>query len=99
MNITEATVRQVAELANLRLTDQEVPRMAREMEAILTHIDKMAELDTTDVAPMSQVLYNAPGTATLRDDVEHAPLSNEEALRNAPLPGNGFFKVPRVIER
>lgn len=99
MNITEDTVRQVADLANLRLTEQEVPRMARELEAILTHIDKMAELDTANVPPMAQVLYDAEETATLRDDVERPPLSNEEALLNAPLSGNGFFKVPKVIER
>ncbi len=99
MKITEATVRQVAELANLRLTETETARMAREMESILGHIDKMAELDTADVPPMAQVLYDAGETATLRADVEHAPLSNEAAVANAPLAGNGFFKVPLVIER
>ena len=99
MNITEATVRQVAELANLRLTDPEAARMAHEMQDVLAHIDKMAELDTTGVPAMAQVLYEAGQTASLRDDVEHSPLSNEEALANAPLPGNGFFKVPKVIER
>ncbi len=99
MNITEETVRQVAELANLRLTDQEVPRMAREMESILTHIDKMAELNTSGVPAMAQVLYDAGETATLREDIEGSPLSNEQALANAPLSGNGFFKVPKVIER
>ena len=99
MKITEATVRQVAELANLRLTETETARMAREMESILGHIDKMAELDTADVPPMAQVLYDAGETATLRADAEHAPLSNEAAVSNAPLAGNGFFKVPLVIER
>lgn len=99
MNITEDTVRQVAELANLRLTAPEVSKMAREMEQVLSHIDKMAELDTSNVAPMAQVLYDAAETATLREDVERPCLSNDEALANAPLSGNGFFKVPRVIER
>ena len=99
MNITEETVRKVAELANLRLTEPEVSRMAREMESVLTHIGKMSELDTANVPPMAQVLYDAGETATLRDDVEHVPLSNEAALANAPMAGNGFFKVPKVIER
>ena len=99
MNITEETVRKVAELANLRLTGEEVPKMAQEMESIFAHIDKMSELNTDGVPAMAQVLYNAGETATLRDDVERAPLSNEVALLNAPLSGNGFFKVPRVIER
>jgi aspartyl-tRNA(Asn)/glutamyl-tRNA(Gln) amidotransferase subunit C len=100
LSITEETVRGVAELANLRLTDQEVPRMARELESILTHIGKMGELDTGNVPAMAQVLYHAGGdTATLRDDIEHTPLTNDEATANAPLSGNGFFKVPKVIER
>lgn len=99
MKVTESTVRGVAELAHLRLTDAEAARMAREMEEILSHIDKMSELDTSQVAPMAQVLYDAGETATLREDIEHTPLSNEEALANAPLAGGGFFKVPKVIER
>ena len=69
------------------------------MESILTHIDKMSQLDTTSVPAMAQVLYDAEETATLRDDIEHTPLSNAEALANAPLAGQGFFKVPKVIER
>jgi aspartyl-tRNA(Asn)/glutamyl-tRNA(Gln) amidotransferase subunit C len=48
---------------------------------------------------MSQVLYEADETATLRPDVERAPLGNELALANAPSPGGGYFKVPKVIER
>jgi Asp-tRNA(Asn)/Glu-tRNA(Gln) amidotransferase C subunit len=48
---------------------------------------------------MSQVLYETEETATLRPDVERAPLGNELALANAPAPGNGYFKVPRVIEK
>lgn len=99
MKITEEIVRQVADLANLRLTGEEVPKMACELESIFAHIDKMSKLNTDGVPAMAQVLYDAGETATLRDDVERAPLSNEEALLNAPLSGNGFFKVPRVIER
>jgi aspartyl-tRNA(Asn)/glutamyl-tRNA(Gln) amidotransferase subunit C len=59
----------------------------------------MAELNTDEVPAMAQVLYDAGETATLRDDVERPTLSNEAALSNAPVSGNGFFKVSRVIER
>jgi aspartyl-tRNA(Asn)/glutamyl-tRNA(Gln) amidotransferase subunit C len=99
LKISVETVRQVAELANLRLTEEEVPRMARELESVLGHIGKMSALNTAGVPPMAQVLYDAPGTASLREDREIAPLSNQDALANAPLSGNGFFKVPKVIER
>jgi len=48
---------------------------------------------------MSQVLFDAGETATLRADVPAAPLGNEAALANAPQKGAGYFKVPKVIER
>ncbi len=99
MKITDEKVRYVAGLANLELTSSEIARMAQELDEILTHIDKLEELDTTGVAPMAQVLFDAGDTATLRPDVEHTPLVNAEALANAPLAGAGFFKVPKVIER
>lgn len=99
MKITEEEVRYVADLANLKLTDAETARMRNELDAILTHMDKLNELDTSTVEPMTQVLFEAGETATLREDDERATLSSEEAVANAPIAGAGFFKVPRVIER
>jgi len=99
LKITETEVRKVASLANLKLTDDEVVRLSHDLDEILTHIDKLNELDTKDVEPMAQVLYEAEETATLRQDRERPPLGNEAALANAPLAGNGYFKVPLVIER
>jgi aspartyl-tRNA(Asn)/glutamyl-tRNA(Gln) amidotransferase subunit C len=99
LKITESEVRYVADLANLRLSDAEIARMAREMDAILTHMDKLNELNTTGVPPMAQVLYEAGETATLRDDEPHVSFTNEEALGSAPNAAGGFFKVPKVIER
>jgi aspartyl-tRNA(Asn)/glutamyl-tRNA(Gln) amidotransferase subunit C len=99
VKITESEVRYVAGLANLELSDTEVGRMSRELDEILTHIETLKELDTSGVEPMAQVLYDAGETATLRADVEREPLGNEIALANAPLAGNGYYKVPLVIER
>jgi aspartyl-tRNA(Asn)/glutamyl-tRNA(Gln) amidotransferase subunit C len=99
MKITGEEVRRVAELAALALRDDEVERMAKDLDSILSHIDKLNELDTTGVEPMSQVLFDAEETATLREDRERPSLTNSEALANAPVSGNGYFKVPRVIER
>ncbi|HYP05195.1 MAG TPA: Asp-tRNA(Asn)/Glu-tRNA(Gln) amidotransferase subunit GatC [Bryobacteraceae bacterium] len=99
MKITEQEVRYVADLANLRLDEQEVHRMAKDLDEILTHIDKLNELDTEGVEPMAQVLYQAEETATLREDVEHTPLGSDTALQNAAISGAGHFKIPRVIER
>jgi aspartyl-tRNA(Asn)/glutamyl-tRNA(Gln) amidotransferase subunit C len=99
LKLTKQEVQQVAELANLALSDDEINRMAQDLDNILIHVDKLSELDTSGVEPMAQVLYEAGETATLREDRERAPLGNTAALANAPLAGGGYFKVPKVIER
>ena len=73
--------------------------MSHDLGQILTHVEQLNELDTSKVEPMAQVLYQADETATLREDIPHACLSNEDALANAPQKGTGYFKVPKVIER
>jgi aspartyl-tRNA(Asn)/glutamyl-tRNA(Gln) amidotransferase subunit C len=99
LKLTKTEVRYVANLANLALTEEEIGRMVHDLGGILEQMDRLAEIDTQDVAPMAQVLYEAGETATLRPDVERAPLGNELALANAPVSGAGYFKVPLVIER
>jgi len=99
VKIDEKEVRYVADLANLKLSEKEIARLSRDMNEILTHMDKLNELDTSGVEPMAQVLYDAGETATLREDVPGETLSSETALANAPLSGAGHFKVPKVIER
>ena len=99
MKLTEDQVRYVAGLANLALKDDEIHAFSHDLSDILTHIEKLNELNTDGVEPMAQVLYPSEATATLRDDTPQPPLSNAEAVANAPLSGQGYFKVPRVIER
>ena len=99
MKITEEQVRYVAGLANLTLTAEEIPRMAADLSGILGHMDKLNEVDTSEVEPMAQVLFDTEETATLRADEPRPTLSNADALVNAALAAAGFFKVPKVIER
>lgn len=99
MKITEKEVRYVAGLANLQLEEGEIARLQADLESILEHFDKLNEVDTSDVAPMAQVLFEAGETATLRADETVPPLGNEAALANAAQKGSGYFKVPKVIER
>ena len=99
MKITEEEVRYVADLANLKLADNEVTRLRADLDEILAHMDKLNELDTRDVEPMTQVLYEAGETATLRADEERRCLGQDAALANAPQAGAGYFKIPKVIER
>lgn len=100
MKITLDEVRYISELANLRLSEEDLQKYAAEMEEILTYVAKLEELDTSGVEAMAQVLY--PGGAadsTLRDDIPRASFDPDLALRSAPTPGAGHFKVPKVIER
>ncbi len=103
MKITEDQVRYVASLANLKLSEAEIQRFSRDLDDILTHVEALKDLDTSNVTPMAQVVYDAGSDAdpllTLRVDEERPPLGNVLALANAPLTGSGFFKVPKVIER
>ena len=99
MKITESEVRYVADLANLKLTDSEIARLAKDLDEILTHMDALNEMDTSGVEPMAQVLYQSEETATLRADEIIPPIGNEAALANAAVAGGGYYKVPKVIER
>lgn len=99
MKITEKEVGYVAELANLSLTDEEVHRFQADLDEILGHVERLKGVDTAGVEPMAQVLYAAADTVTWRADRERPPLGTDLALANAPQPGDGYFKVPKVIER
>jgi aspartyl-tRNA(Asn)/glutamyl-tRNA(Gln) amidotransferase subunit C len=97
-------VRHVADLANLELTAEELPRMARDLNAILDHIAQLNELDTSDVVPMAQV-SDALGVAPaafgegLRADVVKPSVDRAAVMAEAPESDGRFFKVPKVIER
>ncbi len=97
--LTEKEVRYVADLANIRLTDPEVQSMVSQLGAILEHMEGLNAIGATGIEPMRQVLFPAAEAATLRADEPRPCLTNEEALANAVYPGQGYFRVPRVIER
>jgi aspartyl-tRNA(Asn)/glutamyl-tRNA(Gln) amidotransferase subunit C len=97
-------VLRVAELANLELTEGEVPRMQRDLNAILGHIAQLNELDTRGVPAMAQVgeMLGAEIESTgenLRFDAERKSLDRKAVLDAAPESDGRFFKVPKVIER
>lgn len=97
MKLTEKEVLYVADLANLSLSAAEIERMGHQLGGILEHMDKLAEIDTEGVVPMTQFL--ATEADALRADIERPSLANELALENAPAAAAGYFKVPKVIER
>ena len=91
--IGEDDVRYVAKLARLRLEQDEIGRMTSELGKILSHIDKMSELDTSGVLPTAHVLDVANVT---RPDKPAESLPRAEALRNAPAVSDDCFRVPRM---
>jgi len=97
-------VLRVAELANLELTPDEVPRMQRDLNAILGHIAELNELETSGVEPMAQVggvlgLEIETAGADLRKDAVRPSLDRRAVMAAAPETDGRFFKVPKVIER
>jgi len=95
MNITRETVLYVARLARLRLSDEEVPRMQRDLDAILGYVAELRELDTTGVPPTTHVLEIA--TPLRRDEVRDV-LPVAEVVRNAPAHDESAMIVPKVLE-
>jgi aspartyl-tRNA(Asn)/glutamyl-tRNA(Gln) amidotransferase subunit C len=112
MKVTEKDVTYVADLANLELSAEERAGMVRDLNSILDYVERLKELDTSEVEPMAQVSdrCGVEGSkhgserfihATRLDIVEglRKSLSQETALANAPDADGTFFRVPKVIER
>jgi aspartyl-tRNA(Asn)/glutamyl-tRNA(Gln) amidotransferase subunit C len=112
MKVTDKDVAYVADLANLELTAEERAGMLRDLNSILEYVDRLNELDTSDVPPMAQVSdrYGVDeakqGSARFayasREDILEGlrkSLPHAEALANAPDADDDFFRVPKVIER
>jgi aspartyl-tRNA(Asn)/glutamyl-tRNA(Gln) amidotransferase subunit C len=102
--VSDADVSHVADLANLELTPDELPRMVRDLNAILGHIAELNELNTADVLPMAQVsealgLTPAAAGESLRADVVKPCVDRAVVMAEAPETDGRFFKVPKVIER
>lgn len=97
-------VRHVAELASLELTTDELPHMARNLNAVLGYIAQLNELDTREVPPMAQAsevlgMAAAEQGETLRRDTVLPSLDRGAVMSEAPETDGRFFKVPKVIER
>lgn len=95
MKITINEVEHVAALSRLEFTQAEKELFRGQMDAILSYIDKLGELDTTGVEPTSHVL---PITNVMREDKVRQSLSPDDALANAPERSGSFYRVPKIIE-
>ena len=98
MAITRTDVEKIAELARMELTHDETESFTQQLASILGYIDKLNELDTSNVEPMSHCA-TAGGDVNYarREDVSRPGLGQDVAVQNAPDAQGGYFKVPRVI--
>lgn len=102
MKISEKDVAYVADLAHLELSAEERVRFLRDLNSILDYVNRLNELDTSEVQPMAQVTASGGNAATLREDILEGlrkSLPHDLALANAPDSDGSFFRVPKVIER
>ncbi len=95
MKIDEAMVEHIAKLSRLELPETEKAAMTRELEQILEHMDVLNSLDTAGLEPMSHVF---PLKNVLRPDVVEPSMDRAELLRNAPVPDEEAFLVPKTVE-
>lgn len=95
MKLSTSDVEYVAKLARLEVAEQEKEKFTAQLNDILLYIDKLNELDTTGVAPMSHAIAV---TNAFREDKVQESLGTQTALLNAPDARGEFFRVPKVIE-
>ena len=91
-------IKKIARLAHLEITDEEVAVYAPQMNEIVSYIDQLNELDTSDVpASIGGLTEESERTDSARDDVQIESLGQEKAIDQAPSALDGYFQVPKVL--
>ena len=95
MPIERTEVQRIARLARLHLTDEEIERMEKELSRILEYVEKLKELDTSEVEPMHHVFEVSN---FFREDESRPSLNKDKVLENAPDQKDGLFRIPGAIK-
>jgi aspartyl-tRNA(Asn)/glutamyl-tRNA(Gln) amidotransferase subunit C len=95
MSVDAATVRRIAHLARIAVTDDEVPHLQGELNAMLAFVEQLSEVDVEGVEPMTSVM---PMAMTRRADVVNDGEIVDLVIANAPASEDHFFLVPKVVE-
>jgi aspartyl-tRNA(Asn)/glutamyl-tRNA(Gln) amidotransferase subunit C len=95
MSVDAATVRRIAHLARIAVTDAEVPHLQGELNAMLAFVEQLGEVNVDGVEPMTSV---TPMAMTKRPDVVNDGEIADDVVRNAPTSDDHFFLVPKVVE-
>ena len=96
MKVNDELINNLAQLARLEFNDAERDEIKDDLQKMIAFIDKLNELDTTGVEPL---LHMSENINVLREDEVKGSISREDALKNAPLHDEQFFKVPKVIKK
>ena len=96
MEVNDAMIENLANLARLHFNEEEKQEIKTDLQRMIAFIDKLNELNTDGVEP---VLHMSDGTNVLREDEIQGSVSREEGLKNAPESDGVFFKVPKVIKK
>ncbi len=94
MSVTIKDVEHIAKLARLKFSDEELKEFTGDMNKILEYMEKLNELDTSKVEPLSHPVEQVN---VFREDKIRESIDSEDALKNAPKSDDEFFKVPKVI--
>jgi len=94
MSVNRQDVEHIAELARLKFSETELESFTHDLNEILAYVEKLNELDTENVEPLS---HPVEGVNVFREDIVKESIPHEEALKNAPQRDEEFFKVPKVI--
>jgi aspartyl-tRNA(Asn)/glutamyl-tRNA(Gln) amidotransferase subunit C len=95
MSVDQATVRRIAHLARIKVSDDDVPHLQGELNAILAFVEELGAVDVEGVEPMTSVMPMP--MKKRRDEVTEGAIA-EKIVANAPLSEDHFFKVPKVVE-
>ncbi|MBN9082659.1 MAG: asparaginyl/glutamyl-tRNA amidotransferase subunit C [Rhizobiales bacterium 62-17] len=95
MSVDHATVRRIAHLARIAVTEEEVPHLAGELNAILSFVAELDKVDVAGVEPMTSVI---PMHMRMRADVVTDQAGADAVVANAPRSEEHFFVVPKVVE-
>lgn len=95
MSVTKEDVAYIANLARLQPDEAQIETLIRDMNRILSYMEQLNQVDTTEVAPLDHVIEIPPD---YRTDVALPPLDHNKALSNAPDADSDYFRVPKVIE-
>ncbi|MGB3948768.1 MAG: Asp-tRNA(Asn)/Glu-tRNA(Gln) amidotransferase subunit GatC [Bacteroidia bacterium] len=96
MKINTDTVDKIAHLARLEFENEGKEQIMKDMNNMLAFIDKLNELDTSNVEPL---IYMSDEVNVLREDVVKQDITQQEGLKNAPKRDSDYFKVPKMIEK